>query len=221
MNPIEEIDRLAELRLKEIADLKTKAEALPEKIASANDKASAAVNANDLGAFEAATVEREELRREEDFVQKRLNVLNAAPTVDADRVVAAWNDYRSKYDPQMEKGIAEFAKAKQKMLDAYSAMVKLQTESSEIRKRLGSYVGAGAVSLTSRFPAKMIPLRSAAIKNVGFLSMGGTTLKDPDAVYYLSDYIINENETKAGYFVHNDRQLVKLNGIIGAGMIPD
>lgn len=221
MNPIEEIDRLAELRRGEIAEMAARAEELPAKIAVADEKVSAAAEAGDRGAFEIASRELDTLKREQEFIRIRLNKLRTSAAVDPDRITAAWNEYRTRYDVRMEKAIAEFEKARRKMLDAYSAMVELQTESSTIRKRFGAYDGTVATSLTARFPAKMIPLSNVSMQSVGLLSMGGTILKDPDAVYYLSDYVKNSADTKPGYFVHTDRQLTKLNGVIGAGTIPD
>ena len=224
MNLIDEIDRLADERRNEIAELETKKETLPARIAAADKKASAAAEAGDMGAFDAAAVERDDLKREQEFNHIRLQKLKTSPLVDPERVKVAWNDYRAKYDPQMEKAIAEFEKAKRKMLDAYSAMVELQTESSTVRKRFGAYIGQdplNPVDPVVRFPAKMIPLRGAIASNVALLSMGGTTIKDPDAVYYLSDFVVNTMGAKPGEYYHPDRRLAKLNGVIGVGTIPD
>lgn len=224
MNPIEEIDRLAELRRNEIAELEAKNEALPSRIAAADEKASAAAEAGDMGAFDAAAVERDALKREQEYIRIRLQKLKTSPAVDPDRVMAAWKDYRAKYDPLMEKAIAEFEKTRRKMLDTYSVMVQLQTESSAVRKRFDGYVGQNPLNPVDpvvRFPARMIPLRTANSTNVALLSMGGTTLKDPDAVYYLSDYVLNTIGARPGDYYHTDSGLAKLNGVIGAGMIPD
>lgn len=51
--------------------------------------------------------------------------------------------------------------------------------------------------------------------------MGGTKINDPDAVRYLSDYITHQAQSNAGYNYLNDKQLIKLNGVIGAGLIPE
>ena len=218
MNPvIKEIDRLAELRRNEAAELEARSEVLPTRIAEADEKASSAAEAGDMGAFDAAAVERDSLRREQEFVKIRLKKLRTSPAVDPDRVASAWGDYRKSYDERMLKAIAEFEKSKRKMLDAYSAMVAMQEESSSIRKRFGAYVGGDVMSLTARFPAKMIPLRAANATNVGIVSMAGTPLRDPDAVYYIADFVLNT----IGANSYDDPRLTKLNSVIGNGLTPD
>ena len=223
MNKIEEIEALASLRRKEIGELQTRAEELPEMISKLDTKAAAAAVAGDLAAFRAAAAERDELKTEAEYIGVRLKKLQELPDVDPVVVREAWDDYRAKYDPQLEKKIAAFEVAKRKALDLYAEAVAMQTEAATIRCRFAQIVGIPVTDACREFPAKAIPLRSAALDRDGYgiLRMNGTNIIDPDAVRFLSDYVSGKAQKKAEYNWVEDMNFIKLNGVLGAGIVPN
>jgi len=224
MDKIQEIDQLAVMRRNEIAELAARGETFPEKIRIADAKATAAAEAGDFEAYRAAAKERDDLKAEDEYIKLRLQKLRGMPNVDPQLVKEAWDDYRNKVDPKMEQKIAEYQRAKRKMLDIYGEMVAIQKEGAGIRQRFSKMIGVDTSESFRAFPSKMIPLRTAADRHgnaTGLLSMGGATLKDPDAIFYMSNYVTQKMDEGTGYSVASDRELYLLHGIIGAGQIPD
>lgn len=223
MNMIQEIEKLADLRRNEIAALAKKLEELPAKIAEADEKANVAATVGAYDDFRAAARERDELKGELEFVTLRLNKLREMPGVDPEIVKEAWEDYRKKYDPKLTAKIADYQKTMRKALDLYGEMVEMQTEAATLRCRLARFTGIPVTEARSRFPSAAIPIRHVGLDSSGYgtLKMGGTTLNDPDALRFLSDYLVRQVQNSAGYNFINDKQLIKLNGVIGAGVIPE
>ncbi len=223
MNKIQEIEKLAELRHNEIAALAKKLADLPAKIAEADEKANAAATVGAFDDFRAAARERDDLKGELEYVTLRLKKLREMPDVDPEIVKAAWDDFRKKHDPKLTEKVAEYQKAMRKALEIYNELVGMQTEAATVRCRFARFTGVPVTDACRQFPSASIPIRTAGLDCAGYgvLKMGGTTLNDPDALRYLSDYITHQAQNNAGYNFINDRQLTKLNGVIGAGLIPE
>lgn len=223
MDKIQEIEKLAELRRNEIAELAKKLEELPAKIAEADEKANAAATMGAFDDFRAAARDRDELKGALEYVTLRLKKLREMPDVEPEIVKAAWEDFRRKYDPKLMEKVAEYQKTMRKALDLYGELVEMQTEAAKVRCRFARITGIPVSDACRRFPSASIPIRTAALDSSGYgmPKMGGTNINDPDAVRYLSDYITRQVQNNAGYNFINDKQLIKLNGIIGSGLIPE
>ena len=223
MDKIQKIEKLAEQRHNEIAALAKKLEDLPAKVAEAEEKTNAAATLGAFDDFRAAARERDDLKDELEYVTLRLKKLQEMPHVDPEVVKDAWEDFCRKHDPLMETKLAEYQKTMKKALDLYGEMVEMQTEAATVRCRFARITGVPVAEACRWFPATSIPIRTAALDSSGYgaVRMGGTKINDPDAVRYLSDYITHQAQSNAGYNYLNDKQLIKLNGVIGAGLIPE
>ena len=221
MTKIEEIDALASLRRKEIAALIEEKETLPARIAAASEKAASAASAGDYDAYTSAARERDDLKNKVEFLDMRLKKLRELPEVDPKVVREAWENYRSTYDPKLEKKISAFEAARQKALDLYGELVDMQTDAATIRCRFAQITGVPVTEACRQFPAKSIPLKTATLDSSGYgvLKMGGTNIVDPDAARFLSNYITRKSEADPAYNYIHDMDLAKLNGVLGAGII--
>ena len=221
MTKIEEVDRMVELRRSEIAALAKKAETLPDKIEAAEAKAAAAAGEGDYDAYKIAARERDELKDEAEYIRIRLEKLRTLPDVDPELVKAAWDEFCKRHDPALEKKLAEYQKIRQKALDLYGEIVDMHREAAAIRRRFSMITGTEQGESCRRFPAKSIPLRIAAVDASGYgtLKMPGTNIVDPDALFYLSDYVTKEAKNPGYSWIH-DKRFIEMNGVLGAGLLP-
>lgn len=129
--------------------------------------------------------------------QKQIEQLGTV-NVSKSEAIEAWNDYAKSYAKTMKALSDEFQKEKEKLLKKYAEMVDLQDEACKARERLGSYIGKNKQNLQmgggydNLFPMEYIQcLGTGNGVNSLLTSLSGATIKDPDAVYYLSSLKLN------------------------------
>ena len=107
----------------------------------------------------------------------------------------AWDDYVSDYKKKLSAKLKRFEAAKVEMLKEYAGAVVLQGEACEVRERLARYcgmtLGPAAIGADKRlddtFQMEYIPCNgSNVLKNDVVVTISGSPIKDPDAVYYLA-----------------------------------
>lgn len=114
------------------------------------------------------------------------------PPVTVDQTIEAWNEYVSDYNRKLAAKLRKFEAAKATMLKEYADAVVLQGEACEMRERLARYAGrelgpSGFTDfrLSATYPMDYIPCAVPTSNGVK-LSIIGSNMLDPDAVYYLS-----------------------------------
>lgn len=121
--------------------------------------------------------------------------LDAENNITLGQTREAWEDYVSDYKRKLAGKLKKFEAAKDEMLKAYADAVVLQGEACETRERLanlcGMTLGPVAVGIDDRldatYPMDYIPCKSGSMMdNDAVVSIVGSSIKDPDAVYYLA-----------------------------------
>lgn len=127
---------------------------------------------------------------ESDLFVKRTYLDNLKDSVTPDDAVSAWASYVPTFNTALNEALAGFAEKKAELMQMYSDLVDLQHDALVTREGLCAAVGLDANSMKMNF----IPCVNGSNPN-GSLRLGaiGTCCIDPDAVYYLSDYIITNN----------------------------
>lgn len=105
----------------------------------------------------------------------------------------AWEDYVADYKRKFAGKLKKFEAAKDEMLKAYAEAVVLQGEACAVRERLARYAGVhlqpAGVGIDDRlektYPMEYIPCKNA-MKGDVTTAIAGSSVKDPDAVYYLA-----------------------------------
>lgn len=128
------------------------------------------------------------------YVQgKQIEKIKQNPAVSNKDVSDAWEDYVKTYDKDLKAKLDRFHEAKNKLLKEFVEMVDMQNNALATRERLASYIGKEKVNLTldgglgSMFPMNYIPCIGRGIeRNGNELALRGTSVCDPDAVYYLN-----------------------------------
>lgn len=107
----------------------------------------------------------------------------------------AWDDYVSDYKKKLSAKLKRFEAAKVEMLKEYAGAVVLQGEACEVRERLARYcgmtLGPAVIGTDKRlddtFQMEYIPCNgSNVLKNDVVVTISGSPIKDPDAVFYLA-----------------------------------
>ena len=215
MSKVDKIDAKVKKHNEDLSTIREEVKVLPEQIQAARARADAAVEGDDFSVYSAAIAERDRLQQKLDYMKSRAELLASGTGVSLDEVKDAWSDYRKDYDPRLKKKLAEYQGAIEKALSLYGELIKLQTESSEIRSRFCSYTGVGAESALLTFPAEMIPLLTYDPNGqfVGFTKLAGSATQDPDAVRYLSHYIRSRAKDIA------DPEVQRINRILTTGRV--
>lgn len=121
--------------------------------------------------------------------------LDAENNITLEQTREAWEDYVSDYKRKFAGKLKKFEAAKDEMLKAYADAVVLQGEACEARERLARLCGmplqVAAVGIDDRldatYPMDYIPCKSGSMMdNDAVVSIAGSSIKDPDAVYYLA-----------------------------------
>lgn len=191
---VKEIDKMFEEnndKLVKAKKLRSEALKLAEEYSM---KAEEAANAGDADKY----LELMELSNKQKAIayvyQKQIDQFGTVNVSKAD-VAEAWKDYAKQYSKSMKMLNDEFQKEKEKLLKKYIEMVDLQDEACSVRERLGSYIGKTRVAMSvdggfgTLFP--MDHIGGFGDKVDSWISINGSSIKDPDAVYYLSSLGLN------------------------------
>lgn len=133
---------------------------------------------------------QEKADAETDLFVKRTCLDNFKASVTPDEAKTAWGNYVTGYNAALKKALAAYADKKAELLKMYSDMVDLQRSALATREGLCAAVGLAVNSLTMDY----LPCKNGNdLKGSLRLGETGNRCIDPDAVFYLSDYVIKNN----------------------------
>ena len=119
--------------------------------------------------------------------------LDAENNITLEQTREAWDSYAADYNKKLSAKLRKLEAAKADLLKDYADALILQGEACEVRERLARYAGvhlqpAGVGiddNLEKTYPMEYIPCKNA-MKGDVTTSIAGSSVKDPDAVYYLA-----------------------------------
>ena len=105
----------------------------------------------------------------------------------------AWDSYAADYNKKLSAKLRKLEAAKADLLKDYADALILQGEACAVRERLARYAGVhlqpAGVGIDDRlektYPMEYIPCKNA-MKGDVTTAIAGSSVKDPDAVYYLA-----------------------------------
>lgn len=155
-------------------------------------KAEAAATAGDIERYKELKAMAEDAEAVAYVCGKQLEADNP---ITLEQTRKAWDDYAADYKKKLAGKLKRFETAKDELLKAYAEAVVLQGEACEVRERLARFCGrtlepAGIVNdkrLDEAYPMDYIPCKgSGVLDDDVVVSIVGSSIKDPDAVYYLA-----------------------------------
>lgn len=156
-------------------------------------KAEEAALANDLESYKDLKAQAEDLEAFAYVQSKQIEKANNIPVVEKEEAVDAWSEYASEYNANLKEKIAKFEEAKHIMLKEFCELVDMQNCACATRERLASFIGKKRDpssidgGLGSLFPMEYIPCQGRGTMKTGSeVSMQGTSVCDPNAVFYLN-----------------------------------
>lgn len=169
-------------------NLEAEIRALLQLVADLETAAAAAAAAGDTATYKQKLQEKADA--ETDLFVKRTCLDNFKGSVTPDDAMSAWENYVLGYNTALKKALAGFAEKKAELVRVYSDLVGLQRAALVTRENLSAAVGLDANSMSMDF----IPCKNG-INPKGTLRLPeiGSRCIDPDAVYYLSDYVLKNN----------------------------
>ena len=123
----------------------------------------------------------------------------------------AWAEYAEDYNKALKKKLDEYASLKKKLCQMYGEMLDYQNEALNVRLLFSNNSAVPAEA----FRMEYIPLRGGALNPVGGTSLNGCSIRDPDAVFFLSDYCIKNNVGFATSTGVSDPTLKKAHSVLG------
>ena len=145
---------------------------------------------------------------------KQIEKLGSAPVVTKDETVDAWVDYSRSYSAKMKNKLAKYEAEKKKLLEDYRELVTMQNDACKVREKLASYIGVkapGALDngLDALYPMAYIPCMARGANGVpGMVSIPGSPLRDPDAVFYLSSLMLDATK------LHESEEAQTVNSVV-------
>lgn len=224
MDRIEKIDATVKKRNEDLAALSEEMKVLPQQIQETQARADAAIANNDYSVYSDAIAERDKLQFKLDYIKSRANMLKSTPAIDIDEAKTAWNAYRKDYDLKLKKKLTEYKSAIEKALAMYGELVAMQTESAKIRSRFCDYTRLENSKAVVVFPSEMIPLRAMGEQHpngIGLPSLFGCKTRDPDAVHYMSNYLITHKVPGVDAVLADDEQMKIINSVLTTGCMPN
>lgn len=168
--------------------LEAQIKTLLQRIADLEVDAGAAAAAGDTATYKAKLQAKADA--ETDLFVKRTCLDNFKPSVTPDDAKTAWSNYVTGYNAALKKALAAYADKKTELLMMYSDMVDLQRAALATREGLCAAVGLAVNSLTMDY----LPCKNGNdLKGSLRLGETGNRCIDPDAAFYLSDYVIRNN----------------------------
>ena len=195
---IRDIDALANERNTEIHDLDCKIAEAEKKKELCNQQITEAAEAGDGDAYRKASSALADLETDIFCLNTRQNKLKREPAISTDMIEAGWKEYVKEHNGILKKMTEKFEKSKTAMLKDYGDLLSVQEDLVNTYERLRSYNKEAKL-----IPAEMITCLGGLYSGPGLLSMNGTSLKDPDVVYYLSNYARSHNIPNSVEFIDN------------------
>ena len=213
---MEIIDRLVKEKIKHRSEMEKQISVLENQVEKSKEKVRSAFEAADKKAYKDAKNDLQEYESELEITRHLYERDITRPVLTDEEASSIWSEFSSEHDNLFDKMYSDFEKKRNEMLVAYQKLVDLQTEAIITRERLAEYVGKGVVyrySIWDRpydalFPCKFLPTESKE----GRLTMSGTIVRNPDALFYLASAADNESEKGLPYIENHN--LHKVMGII-------
>ena len=189
-----------------------------ERLAALYDaQAEDAALAGDADAYMALKGKAEKQKALAYIQEKQIKKLGTAPIVTKEETVEAWVDYSRSYSAKMKSKLAKYEAAKKKLLEDYGELVSMQNDACEVREKLASYIGINVLGMNmdgglgSLYPMEYIPCIGKGVTKVdpGMVSIPGSPLRDPDAVFYLSAMRLD------GAKLHESKEAQSVNSVVG------
>lgn len=119
--------------------------------------------------------------------------LDAENNITLEQTRDAWDSYAADYNKKLSAKLRKLEEAKADLLKDYADALILQGEACAVRERLARYAGVhlqpAGVGIDDRlektYPMEYIPCKNA-MKGDVTTAIAGSSVKDPDAVYYLA-----------------------------------
>lgn len=186
---IEAAKKVADDLKKEIFDKAGEIGQLEEQRKAAEEAAQAAAADGDQNLFYRHKNEAHECADKIEFLTARLERLRQLKVVDREDAAETWAAYTKEYNGKLSHKLEELEQVKAQFLKIYAELLELQAGMLRSREQLNSFTGSETNPANAEgakaYHAQMIPVKNGAMTR-GLLSLGGTSLKDPDACYYLS-----------------------------------
>ena len=157
-------------------------------------KADAAATAGDMATYKEFKALAEDAEDMAYVCKKQLEAEQSSP-VTLEQTQAAWADYAADFNKKLAAKLRKFEAAKAEMLKEYAEAVELQREALVVRERMAGYSGKlplaveGEGKLASLYPMDYI--RCTRGMEYPMVTIGGSDIKDADAVYYLASFKLN------------------------------
>lgn len=165
--------------------LEAEIRALLQLVADLETAAAAAAAAGDTATYKQKLQEKADA--ETDLFVKRTCLDNLKDSVTPEDAMSAWGNYVPGFNTALRNALAAFAEKKAELLQMYSDMVELQRAALVTRENLSAAVGLNADSMSMEY----IPCKNGLDpKGALRLAEVGTRCIDPDATFYLSDYVV-------------------------------
>ena len=185
------LERVVDARKAEIESLTQEEERLEESILTAEDAANYAASDGNRQEYDTQKTKIKDTKEQLEFLKIRIKALKENPAVTAEEAQDAWSAFISGYDREMQKGMAKYQEAKKALLAQYKTLLDLQAEMIRKRDKLAALTGTEYFKAKAIYPAATLPNRTASDMPLAIVNMGGTTLKDPDAVFFMADHAAN------------------------------
>ena len=179
---VEKFDEMINKEKSEIESMRAEISRLLQREAELNAEMNAAAESGNVELFKAKKAEKDDVSAS--IYVKRSCLDKAKGTDHRAEAVEAWNTFAAEYNKKLKNALADIGKQKERLCSLYSDAVDLQNAALTIRERLADAVGMDS---KTKFNMDFIPC-AAGIEAFGLLSLSGVSVKDPDAVYYLSCY---------------------------------
>lgn len=124
-------------------------------------------------------------------------------TIPREDYLAAWADYRAKYEERFERQRVELDKARAAFVEAFGALLANQREAVMVREQIGRQIGEGGGCLTyadgnevfNSLPMKTIPTEAKLTNSIIY---NGARYSGDAAFYaYCMDYNFDSREMRA------------------------
>jgi len=186
---IQEIEKAAADHYRQIEDIDRKISDRQKSIRELRNKAREAAENGDAASYKAISSEVSDIETEVYCLNAQRKKMESDPAVPMETIEDAWGSFLSEYERDLRKITDRFEKRRNEMIEAFGEMLAIRENILDIHARLSKCCGAELGRKASSLPL----VTYANSGPVGLLTMGGVSLRDPDAVYYLSNYARRNN----------------------------
>ena len=191
----QDIERIEAERKAQLASIEQEAAKIRSLIGAIQKEATAAAEAGDMAEFEAKQADLAAAEQKLRFYEIRSEKLKSTPVADVEEIAGIWTSFAASYNKEMTRMHNQYEKQKEALCGLYEQMIDQQMKMLLLRDKLAAYINGGKQGRLNMFSAYQLPCRNAADTPSGLLTMGGTMIKDPDAVFAMSAHLIATGKT--------------------------